>query len=251
MSISALNWAFEQDLPHAEKSVLVALAHRADKDGYCYPGIEMIATMTGASRRTVIRAIQGLDEKNLITRERRHRSNGSRTSTSYTLNLSATMTHSLGANVTPSEHEPKCHHDTPLSATVTPPPDKSVTISQIVPTEPEEKNEPTMIQKAPPRTTQTLIAEWIDGIGYQPPGRVIGHLSKEIKNLLTEGYEYDQVRAAVIEWNRKGLHPSTLPSILDQVLKTQTHPSTTNQRMTQALTLGQQLQAEFEQKDAS
>jgi hypothetical protein len=108
-----------------------------------------------------------------------------------------------------------------------------------------------MIQKEPPRTAQTLIAEWIDGIGYQPPGRVRGHLSKEIKNLLNEGYEYDQVRTAVIEWNRKGLHPSTLPSILDQVLKTQTQPSTTNQRMTQALTLGQQLQAEFEQKDAS
>src|SRR5690625_3421159 len=139
MSISALNWAFEQDLPHSEKSVLVALAHRADKNGYCYPGIEMIATMTGASRRTVIRAIQGLDEKKLITRERRHRSNGSRTSTSYTLNLSATMTHSPGANVTPSEHEPKCHYDTPVSATVTPPPDKSVLISQIVPAEPEEK----------------------------------------------------------------------------------------------------------------
>src|SRR5690625_193457 len=109
MSISALNWAFELDLPHAEKSVLVALAHRADKDGYCYPGIEMIATMTGASRRTVIRAIQGLDEKNLITRERRHRSNGSRTSTSYTLNLSATMTHNQSATMAPSGRGPKCH----------------------------------------------------------------------------------------------------------------------------------------------
>ena len=57
MSISALNWAFEQDLPHAEKSVLVALAHRADKDGYCYPGQKAIAAMTGASESTVRRAI--------------------------------------------------------------------------------------------------------------------------------------------------------------------------------------------------
>lgn len=218
MSISALNWSFEQDLPHAEKSVLVALAHRADKDGYCYPGIEMIATMTGASRRTVMRAIQGLDEKKLITRERRHRSNGSRTSTSYTLNLSATLTHSLSATVTPSEHEPKCHCDTPLSATVTPPPDKSVLISQIVPTERPKKTEPPLEKSADQPTAQTLIAEWIDGMNQKPPGSVIGHLSKEIKNLLDEGYEYEQVRKATILWSQKNLSPGTLPSFLNQVI---------------------------------
>src|SRR5699024_1672121 len=187
MSISALNWAFEQDLPHAEKSVLVALAHRADKDGYCYPGVELIADMTGASRRTVIRALSALDDKKLITRSRRHRANGSRTSTAYTLSLSATVTPSQGANTTLREKEPKCHHDTPLSATVTPPPDKSVTISQIVPAEPEEKSD-TMIQKKEPEpTAQTLVAEYIDGMAQKPPGRVIGHLAKEIKNLLDEG----------------------------------------------------------------
>lgn len=242
MSISALNWAFEQDLPHAEKSVLVALAHRADKNGYCYPGIEMIATMTGASRRTVIRAIQGLDEKNLITRERRHRSNGSRTSTSYTLNLSATMTHSPGANVTPSEHEPKCHHDTPLSATVTPPPDKSVLISQIVPAEPEEKPN-TMIQKNEPTpTAQTLIAEYIDGMTHKPPSRVIGHLSREIKNLLDEGYEYEHVRQATIAWSQKNLSPGTLPSFLNQVIN---QPQSTTEDITAR---AQRLQALYDQQ---
>lgn len=242
MSISALNWAFEQDLPHAEKSVLVALAHRADKNGYCYPGIEMIATMTGASRRTVIRAIQGLDEKNLITRERRHRSNGSRTSTSYTLNLSATMAHSPGANVTPSEHEPKCHHDTPLSATMTPPPDKSVLISQIVPAEPEEKPN-TMIQKNEPTpTAQTLIAEYIDGMTHKPPSRVIGHLSREIKNLLDEGYEYEHVRKATIAWSQKNYSPGTLPSFLNQVIN---QPQPTTQDIAAR---GKHLQAIYDQK---
>lgn len=220
MSISALNWAFEQDLPHAEKSVLVALAHRADKDGYCYPGVELIADMTGASRRTVIRALSALDDKKLITRSRRHRANGSRTSTAYTLSLSATVTLSQGANTTLREKEPKCHHDTPLSATVTPPPDKSVTISQIVPAEPEEKPD-TMIQKKEPEpTAQTLVAEYIDGMAQKPPGRVIGHLAKEIKNLLDEGYEYEQVRQATILWSQKNYSPGTLPSFLNQAINT-------------------------------
>src|SRR5699024_12525753 len=75
MSISALNWAFEQDLPHAEKSVLVALAHRADKDGYCYPGKKALASMTGASESTVRRTIKSLEAKGRISREDRGRKN--------------------------------------------------------------------------------------------------------------------------------------------------------------------------------
>ena len=241
MSISALNWAFEQDLPHAEKSVLVALAHRADKDGYCYPGIELISSMTGASRRTVIRSLNALDEKNLIERLRRHRSNGSRTSTSYTLNLSATVTHGQSDTLTPGGHEPKCHHGTPVSATVTPPPDKSVLISQIVPTEHEEKTG-TMIEKPKPPTAQTLIAEWIDGMNQKPPGRVIGHLSKEIKNLLDEGYEYEQVRQATILWSQKNLSPGTLPSFLNQVIN---QPQSTTEDITSR---AQRLQALYDQQ---
>ena len=33
MSIRLVTWAFKQELPGAEKLVLVALAHMADKDG--------------------------------------------------------------------------------------------------------------------------------------------------------------------------------------------------------------------------
>ena len=63
-------------------------------------------------------------------------------------------------------------------------------------------------------TAQTIIADWLDTLSQRPPGRVIGHLSKEVKNLLDEGQDFEQVRAAVHEWNRRGLHPSTLPSVL-------------------------------------
>lgn len=218
MSISALNWAFEQDLPHAEKSVLVALAHRADKDGYCYPGQKALASMTGASESTVRRAIKSLEGKGLISREDRRRKNGSRTSTGY--NLPVTMTANQPVNMTGRKSEPTGHHDTPLPVTMTGPPYKSVTISQIVPAEPEEKSD-TMIQKKEPEpTTQTLVAEYIDGMAQKPPGRVIGHLAKEIKNLLDEGYEYEQVRQATILWSQKNYSPGTLPSFLNQAINT-------------------------------
>src|SRR5690625_2355349 len=151
MSISALNWAFVQDLPHAEKSVLVALAHRADKNGYCYPGQKALASMTGASESTVRRAIKSLEGKGLISREDRRRKNGSRTSTGY--NLPVTMTANQPVNMTGRKSEPTGHHATPRPVTMTRPPYKSATISQIVPAEPEEKFD-TMIQKKEPERTE-------------------------------------------------------------------------------------------------
>lgn len=66
-------------------------------------------------------------------------------------------------------------------------------------------------------TAQTLTAEWIDHCGERPPGRVIGQVSKELKTLLNEGIDPDRIRRALAEWNRKGLHPSTLPSVVHEI----------------------------------
>lgn len=65
-------------------------------------------------------------------------------------------------------------------------------------------------------STQTLVAEWIDHCTERPPTRVIGQFSKEIKALLTEGIPYEHVRAGVVAWARKGLHPSTLASVVHE-----------------------------------
>jgi hypothetical protein len=66
-------------------------------------------------------------------------------------------------------------------------------------------------------TAQTLVAEWIDHCPERPPGRVIGQVSKELKGLLDEGIDPERVRRALAEWNRKGLHPSTLPSVVHEI----------------------------------
>ena len=66
-------------------------------------------------------------------------------------------------------------------------------------------------------TPQTLIAEWIEHCEQRPPGRVVGQVSKELKALLDEGIEPERVRAALAEWNRKGLHPSTLASVVHEI----------------------------------
>jgi hypothetical protein len=66
-------------------------------------------------------------------------------------------------------------------------------------------------------TAQTLVAEWIDHCAEPPPGRVKGQVAKELKALLNEGIDPHRIRAALAEWNRKGLHPSTLASVVHEI----------------------------------
>jgi hypothetical protein len=66
-------------------------------------------------------------------------------------------------------------------------------------------------------TTQTLLAEWIEHCPEPPPGRVKGHIAKEIKNMLDEGIPYERVRSGLAAWQQRGLHPSTLPSVVHEM----------------------------------
>ena len=67
-------------------------------------------------------------------------------------------------------------------------------------------------------TAQTLVGEWLTACAKRPPGDVIGQVSKHLKALLEEGHDAADVRAGLIEWHRKGLHPRTLSSVVNEVM---------------------------------
>lgn len=77
---------------------------------------------------------------------------------------------------------------------------------------------------ANPATAQTLIGEWVDSLDVRPPSRVIGQLSREVKQLLDDGQPVDDVRHAVAAWQAKGLNPSTLASVLHEQRARRTPP---------------------------
>lgn len=62
----------------------------------------------------------------------------------------------------------------------------------------------------------TLVAEWIKGCNQRPPGRVVGQVSKELKGMLDEGIPFESVRAGLVQWSQKAMHPSTLPSFVNE-----------------------------------
>lgn len=72
-------------------------------------------------------------------------------------------------------------------------------------------------------TAQTILAEYIDRCQRRPPAQVLGHLSKLIRQLLVDdGFEPDDVRRGMAAWKSRNLHPSTLPSVVNEVVNGET-----------------------------
>ena len=61
MSMECLNLAFSANIKGASKAVLIALADRANRGGYCFMSLSDIAFRAGCDRRTVMRSITTLE----------------------------------------------------------------------------------------------------------------------------------------------------------------------------------------------
>ena len=86
MAFEYIGWAYHQHVsPSAAKFVLVALADSANADGYCFPGQQRLARMTGQSVRSVRAHIKNLEADGYLRRSPRRRKDGSRTSDGYYL----------------------------------------------------------------------------------------------------------------------------------------------------------------------
>lgn len=75
------------DLTSTDIRVYIAIQGFANKDGYCYPSIEKIASICGVKRRTIERSLKRLEESDVLKREKRIDKKGGYTSNGYYLNL--------------------------------------------------------------------------------------------------------------------------------------------------------------------
>ncbi|MER7047055.1 hypothetical protein ABT391_19585 [Streptomyces jumonjinensis] len=71
-----------------------------------------------------------------------------------------------------------------------------------------------------PRTVSAkqLITEYEAACAHRPPSGVLGHLGRETARLLAEGIDPDHVRAGLARHRARGLHPSTLPSLVHEAM---------------------------------
>ncbi|MFC8350365.1 hypothetical protein [Streptomyces sp. NPDC057280] len=67
-------------------------------------------------------------------------------------------------------------------------------------------------------STQQLMAEYAAACAHRPPSGVLGHLGRETAKLLAEGIDPVHIRAGLARHRAKGLHPSTLPSLVHEAM---------------------------------
>ncbi|GAA0438756.1 hypothetical protein [Streptomyces luteireticuli] len=69
-----------------------------------------------------------------------------------------------------------------------------------------------------PVSAKALIGEYVAACVHRPPERVLGHLGRELNQLLGEGIATEHLRAALERLRAKGLSPSVLPSLVNEVM---------------------------------
>ncbi|MEI5097810.1 hypothetical protein RB200_03015 [Streptomyces sp. PmtG] len=67
-------------------------------------------------------------------------------------------------------------------------------------------------------SAQQLIGEYAAACAHHPPQDVLGHLGREVRKLLDEGIAAAHIRAGLERHRAKGLHPSTLPSLVHEAM---------------------------------
>jgi hypothetical protein len=71
---------------------------------------------------------------------------------------------------------------------------------------------------APPASARQLVAEYAAACANRPPGKVLGHLGREISHLLAEGIGPDHIRAGLERFRARPMHPSVLPSLVNEAM---------------------------------
>jgi len=228
MSVEAMAWAFAQPLKPCPKSVLVALANRADEDGQCWPGIEDLEQRTGWNRRSIQRAIKDLQDRGLLVASFRFKPMGGQNSNLYRLACSPNF-------IPTSRHQ----GDTPSRGRVTQGRGEGDTQS------PKSSSEQSVEQStehdvglAPDTAGLWATAEELIGFlnrkakkNYQArkPNKDPTVSLKAVHALLKQGYTEEQIRKVIgnrlLKWGddpkmREYLRPDTLfrPSKFEQYL---------------------------------
>lgn len=67
-------------------------------------------------------------------------------------------------------------------------------------------------------SAQHFIAEYVASCAHRPPKGVLSHLGREVRKLVEEGIASAHIRAGLERHRAKGLHPSTLPSLVHEAM---------------------------------
>ncbi|MFJ6348614.1 hypothetical protein ACIQKB_03955 [Streptomyces sp. NPDC092046] len=83
-------------------------------------------------------------------------------------------------------------------------------------------------EAAPAVSAQTIVGEWVERCAKRPPSQTIGQTSKQIKKLLDDGIDPDDIRRGLAKWMAKGSAPSAIPSFVNEAMNAAPHAPGSN-----------------------
>lgn len=95
--------------------------------------------------------------------------------------------------------------------------DDEQTLPGTAPPAPAPVPEPTPAPAPGGPTAQNLINGWIRSCPRRPPSTVIAQVGRHLKTLLAEGWDPDALAQALTHWQQRGMHPSALPSVANEL----------------------------------
>jgi hypothetical protein len=79
-----------------------------------------------------------------------------------------------------------------------------------------------------PVNADTIVGEWLDRCIKRPPGSVIGRVGKQIKQLLADDIDPDDIRRGLSRWMAKGADPSSIASFVNEAMNAAPAPGRSN-----------------------
>jgi hypothetical protein len=227
----------DEDVSSATKNVLVMLALRMSEDGTGWVAQRRLAADASLSVRTVRRAVAWARTNGWLERTRRGHRLGDGRSLANEYRLVAPSQQDTPVPLTPSQQDTddllrsvstghrrsSTGHPWPpkRSSTRGPikraPSDDAHTLPEQGHGVPVHDGEAIGNNGAKNTTAQDLVGAWIRSHKVRPPKSVIGQAGRHVKALLEEGFAPAVVAAALERQRTKGLNPSTLPSLVNEV----------------------------------
>jgi len=196
------------DLPYRPFRVLMVLALDAtDSTRQAKPGIEAITLRANTGRRTVLRALDALQQRGLVKVV--SRAAPGRRAVYAILPMPGTGDTML----TPERVTSADQRVTKTGRT------GDTSLSPPKPT-PKPSPEPTGADGAAP-TAQTVLGQFVDwdrARGGQLTRKTIGQLAKAIADLLAEGIGEEPIKRGLADWRDRGQHPAALHSFVDAAM---------------------------------
>ncbi|MCW3041534.1 MAG: hypothetical protein JWM31_3439 [Solirubrobacterales bacterium] len=103
------------------------------------------------------------------------------------------------------------------------------------PTRPSTSNEVLTTPTKPLRAVAEIdnagqvMGLWLESLTRRPPSAVVGQIAKQVKTLLADKFTPQEIIDGLNAWQAKGLHPSTLPSVVNETINKPKRPTYTDE----------------------